>query len=165
MGPSNAHQFQFATLTLSAANYQYFTPILPIMVLYVGFIVTTTLTTTAAVLTWDIIKAAVAASAGTAVSPTGAAALGTTTATSSTMARGLGVFLDVLAVKGTRIVYPGESVCAYASTTAAAGAVTPVMVYQNLGFPTGAGVRDYVSSHPGSTTNALPTSSLTEVTA
>lgn len=164
MGPSKFLQWNFASLTLSAANDKYFAPLLPIAVMYVGFIVGTTLTTTAAVLTWDITKLGTSTSPG-AVSPTGAAALGTTTATSSTMAAGLGVFLDVLAVKGTRIIYPGECVHVYASTTAAAGAVVPVMVYTNLGFPTGAGVRDFVASHPGSTTNALPTSALTEVTA
>lgn len=81
------------------------------------------------------------------------------------MALGLGVFLDVMAVKGQRIVYPGEAVHVYCSTTAAAGVVCPIMIFCNLGFPTAAGQRDWVASHPGSTTNPLPNSALTEVVA
>lgn len=160
MGP-NMQQWNFAPITLSAANDKVFAPFLPIQVLFVGFVVQTALTTTAAVLTWGIFRP----NFSTDVSPTGAAALGTTTATSSTMAVGLGVWLDVAAVKGNRIVYPGEVVRVHASTTAAAGVAIPFMVYENLGSPTGAGQRDWVASHPGSTTNPLPTTSLTEVIA
>lgn len=159
MGPQLVQQLAFGSLTLSAANDKYQYAFLPFQVLWVGFVVTTTLTTTAAVLTWDIVEADT-----TAANPTGAAALGTTTATSSTMAVNLGVYYDVATNKGRRIVYPGEAIRCYASTTAAAGVVQPFAIVQYLGLGN-ADMRGSVTSHPGSTTLATALAALTKVTA
>lgn len=159
MGPQLVQQLAFGSHTLSAANDKYQYVFLPLQVLYVGFIVTTTLTTTAAVLTWDIVEADT-----TAASPTGAAALGTTTATAATQAANTGVYYDVSANKGRRILYPGEAIRCYSSTTAAAGVVQPFAIVELLGFGN-VDMRSSVTSHPGSTTLATALAGMTKVTA
>lgn len=132
---------------------------MPIQLLQVGFIVSNEAFTGAAgVCTWDIQEAD-----GTDTSPTGAAAIGTTTATSATMALNTGVWLDVNEVAGRRIVYPGEAVAADVTTTATTGIVTPFVIYCLLGF-NDADMRSSVSGHAGSTTLTTALGALTKVT-
>lgn len=159
MGPQLVQQLAFGSHTLSAANDKYQYIFLPVQVLWLGFVVTTALTTTAAVLTWSIVEADT-----TAASPDGAAALGTTTATSSTMAVNTGVYYDVSSNKGRRILYPGEAIRCYTSTTAAAGVVQPFAIVSILGFGN-VDMRSSVSGHPGSTTLATALAAMTKVTA
>lgn len=144
-------------LTLSGANNVSYKVLAPVIVHQVGFIVTTALTTTAAVVEFSILQAN-----GTDTTPTGVRALGACTATSATMAVNTGVWLDVAAVKGRRVVYPGEMINALVFTTAAAGVVQCFAHVSPLGF-NDADMRGSVSGHPGATTRATALAALTKV--
>lgn len=158
MGPQLLEQIAVGSINVSGANAIYYRPLLPVRVLKTGFIVTTVIGSAAIVITGAITEADT-----TPANPTGAAALGTMTATSSSMAVNTGVWLDVQAVKGDRIVYPGEAI-SFSCTTTGTGVVQVVAVVEHLGF-SNVDMRGHVTSHPGSTTLATALAAMTQVTA
>ena len=159
MGPLLVNYKDLSALTLSGTNKSRAVVGAPIQILQVGFIVTTALTGSTATVTWNICLAS-----GADAAPVGDGALGATTSTSATQAINTGVYLDVPAVAGNRIVYPGEAVEAEVTDTASAGVVTPFFVYAPLGFGN-QDLRANVSGHAGSTTHATALAALTSVIA
>lgn len=158
MGPSLILQSHVGSIDVSGANTIYMRTMCPLRVNQWGFIVTTVIASAAIVITGNIVEVDT-----TATSPTGAAALGTCTATSSSMALNTGVYNDVNITKGNRIIYPGEAL-SFACTTPGTGVVQVFVLYELLGFNS-ADQRSHVSSHPGSTTLTNSFTNLTRVSA
>lgn len=152
------HQVAVGSINVSGANAIYYRTLHPIRVLHIGFVVSTVIASAAIVITGGIVEADT-----TAASPAGTDALGTLTATSSSMAVNTGVYLDVAAVKGHRIIYPGEA-AVFSCTTTGTGVVQVLMTFDLLGL-VNVGQRDMVTSHPGSTTLSKALSAMTKVVA
>jgi hypothetical protein len=152
--------FTLGSITTSGANSATLIVPMPVQILQVGGIVTTAVTVTNAVLTWNV-----TAAGGGALTPTGAAALGTTTFTvGGSGAVGKGIYKDVSIVNGRRILYPGEVLTAAVTTTSTAGAVTAFALCALLGF-NNVDMRSSVTNHAGATTNPTALSALTRVIA
>lgn len=156
MGPQLIQQIAVGSINVAGANDIYYRTLCPIQVMQIGFVVSTGIGSAAIIITADIVEADT-----TVAIPTGAAALGTLTALSSTMAVNLGVWYDVSLRKGRRVVYPGEALRFYCSTTGT-GIVQVFALVQMLGF-NNADMRSNVTSHPGSTTRTSSFTQLTEV--
>lgn len=161
MGPQIFQQLAVGSINVNAANDIYYRTLCPLQVLQIGFVVSTVIATANATITGDIVRASTGVT-----TPTGAAALGTLTTTSATMAISTGVWLDVMAVKGNRIVYPGEALRFYTSagTGSATGIVQVFAIVALLGF-NNADMRSHVSGHPGSTTLTTALQAMTKVVA
>ena len=160
MGPQLILPVDIGSVTLtSTANASLWVVPAPIRVLQVGFVVTTALTGSTATLTFNITEAD-----GTVTSPTGAGALGALTSTSATQAVNTGCYLDVEAVNGRRIVYPGEAIEADVTDASTAGVVRAFALVEVLGY-NNVDMRSSVTSHPGSTTLATALANMTKVIA
>ncbi len=160
MGSLLVLPFNLPSLTTSGGNTVSLVLPMPVQVLQVGAIVTTAVTVTNAIISWNHVTSAVGS-----LVPVGTASFGTTTLTvGGSGALNKGVYLDVSAVKGRRIVYPGEGIAAAVTQTSTAGAVTPFVIVAVLGF-NNADMRASVSGHSGSTTNTSSLAALTKVIA
>lgn len=157
MGPQLLQQVNVGSINVSGANAIQYRTLFPIRVHHIGFVVTTVIASAAIVISGSILRA----NGSTDLSPTGALALGTLTATSSSMAVNTGVWLDVAAVKGDRIIYPGEAAVFSCSTTGT-GVVQVLMTFETLGM---VNVRQRPESHPGGTSQPTALSAMTKVVA
>ncbi len=159
MGPQLLQQAYVGSINVSGANQILYRTLFPIRVHHIGFVVSTVIASAAIVITGTILRA----NGSTDVSPSGAspAALGTLTATSSSMAVNTGVWLDVAAVKGDRIIYPGEA-ASFSCTTTGTGVVQVLMTFETLGM---VNVRQRPESHPGGTSQPTALSVMTKVVA
>lgn len=157
MGPQLLQQAYVGSINVSGANAISYRTLFPIRIHHIGFVVSTVIASAAIVISGSILRA----NGSTDVSPTGAVALGTLTATSSSMAVNTGVWLDVAAVKGDRIIYPGEAAVFSCSTTGT-GVVQVLMTFETLGM---ANVQQRPGSHPGGTSQPTALSAMTKVVA
>lgn len=140
-------EIDLGSLTTSGSNTASWWPSVPSRILKIKTVVTTALTVTSTVITGSIQQAD-----GTAVSPTGAAALGTFTMTTALGVINSVFYKNVDEVSGDIVVYPGEKVALVVTTTSTAGVVRIFLTVEPLSFTD---VQQRRSAHVGATD--LPT--------
>ena len=157
MTPHSLQQIDLGTITISSTNTVRLVPFAPIRLLQFGCIITTAATADVTVMTATLEKAT-----GAALAPaTGSFGF---TMTIPILAINLGVYIDVSAVSGRRILYPGESIELTSDGGSTAGAARFYAIVDMVGM-NDADLRNSVVGHPGSTTNATSLAALTKVTA
>jgi len=147
---------EMGALVVSGANTVSWYPHTPTRILRFGGTATTALTVASSVLTGNIVQ-----TDGTAVSPTGAAALGTATWTVAAGALNETFYHNVQKNEGDRIVYPGERVDIVSDGGSTAGAARIFLEVEPLGYAD-VDMRSHVASHPGSTDLATALAGATE---
>lgn len=145
----------FGSLNAAGTNTVFQVVTMPMQILKWGYAVTTAGTTTALVMRGDILEAD-----GTAASPTGAAALGTMTYPSTTLAANVVAIHDVEANEGRVVAYPGERLSLTVTTATTSGVVNPFALVLPLGW---ANANQRASGAPGSTTLATALAAVTEL--